>query len=88
MFQLKTEFNMILEGLGLDNGKIRSINKLRNRGALVEMDSDAATIWMSNMENRSSLCSKIGPTVTFRSRIHNLITFNVLLGLNPEDQKH
>ena len=40
VFQLKTEFNTILEGLGLDNGKIRSINKLRNGGALVEMDSD------------------------------------------------
>ena len=88
VFQLKTEFNTILEGLGLDNGKVRSINKLRNGGALVEMDTDAATIWMSNMENRTSLCSKIGPTATFRSRVHNLIAFNVPLGLNPEDQKH
>ena len=88
VFQLKTEFNNILGNLGLANGKIRSINKLHNGGVLVEMDSDAATTWMSNQENRKNLCSKIGPTVIFRSRVHSLIAFNVPLGLNPEDQKH
>jgi hypothetical protein len=88
VFQLKTEINNILGSLGLLNGKIRSINKLRNRGALVEMDSDASTTWMSDQENHSKLCEKMGPGVAFRSRVHNLIVFNVPLGINPEDDGH
>jgi hypothetical protein len=88
IFQLKTEFKVFSGNLGLTSGKIRSINKIRNRGILVEMDSDDATTWMLNQENHNNLCSKIGPTVVFRSRDHNIIVFNIPLGLNPEDQKH
>jgi len=88
VFQLKTELNKSLENLGLTDGKIRSINKLRNGGALVEMDSEVATTWMLDQENRKKLCDKIGPSVVFRSRVHNLIAFNVPLGINPDDQKH
>jgi hypothetical protein len=88
VFQLKTEINNILGNLGLTNGKIRSISKLRNGGALVEMDSDASTTWMSDQENRSKICEKMGPGVAFRARVHNLIVFNVPLGINPEDESH
>jgi hypothetical protein len=88
VFQIKTEINNILGSLGLTNGKIRSIDKLRNGGALVEMDSDASTTWMSDQENRRKLCEKMGPGVTFRSRVHQLIVFNVPLGVNPEDESH
>lgn len=87
-YQLKTELNNILGTLGLTNGKIRSINKLRNGGVLVEMDSDNATTWMTDQENRNKFCVKIGPGVTFRSRVHSLIAFNVPLGINPEDKNH
>jgi hypothetical protein len=52
------------------------------------MDSDAATIWMTNQENRNKLCNKIGPGVIFRSRVHTLIAFNVPLGISPEEQNH
>ena len=88
VFQLKTELNKFLENLGLNDRKIRSVNRLRNGGVLVEMDSDAATMWMSNQENRNKFCSKIGPTVVFCPRVHSLIAFNVPLGLNPEDDNH
>jgi hypothetical protein len=88
VFQLKTELNNILGGLGLKNGKICSINRIRNDGTLVEMDSDVATAWLTDQENRSKLCEKIGPGVSFRSRVHNLIAFNVPLGVDPENNKH
>ena len=45
-------------------------------------------MWMLNQENRSKLCEKMGPTVVFCSRIHNLIAFNIPLGINPEDESH
>lgn len=35
VFQFKTELNNILGAIGLKSGKIRSINKLRNGGALI-----------------------------------------------------
>jgi hypothetical protein len=88
VFQLKTELNNLLGNLGLKNGKIRSISKLRNGGALVEMDSDASTTWMSDQENRSKLVEKMGPNVAFRSRVHSIIVYNVPLGLNTEDESH
>lgn len=88
VFQLKTILNNILEELGIQDGKIRSISKLRNGGALLEMDSDLATKWLAEAENRDKLCKKIGPGVVFRSRVHNLIAFNVPLGISPDDQNH
>jgi hypothetical protein len=87
-FQLKTELNLILGTLGLQDGKIRSISKLRSGGALLEMDSDTATKWLAEGENWAKLCTKIGPGVVFQPRVHNLIAFNVPLGISPEDQKH
>jgi hypothetical protein len=88
VFQLKTELNNVLKELGLDEGKIRSINKLRSGGALLEMDSDNATMWLAKQENRDKLCNRIGPGVVFRARVHNLIAFNVPLGISPEDNNH
>jgi hypothetical protein len=87
-FQIKTELNKILGDLGLQNGKIRSVNKLRNGGALLEMDSDVATTWLTDQDNCNKMCSKIGPGVVFRTRVHSLIAFNIPLDISPDDQKH
>jgi hypothetical protein len=88
VFQLKTELNNILVSLGLKKGKVRSVNKLRNGGALLEADSDEATVWLTNQENRAKFCDKLGPNIIFRARAHNLIAFNVPIAINPEDQTH
>ena len=52
------------------------------------MDLDISMTWMLEQENCSKLCEKMGPGVAFRSRVHNLIAFNVPLGINPEDKRH
>ena len=88
VLQLKAELNNILTGLGLKDGKIRSINKLRNGGALLEMDSDDATTWLTVQENRNKFSNKIGPEAVFRARVHSLIAFNVPLAITPESQSH
>jgi hypothetical protein len=88
VFQLKTEFNTILGGLGIHNGKIRSINKIRNDGTLIKMDSEDVMNWMTVQENQTKFCNKLGPSVSFRTRVHNLIVFIVPLGLSPDDQSH
>lgn len=88
VFQLKTELNKILGTMGAGKVKIRSVNKLRNGSALVEMESDEATAWIADKENRTEFGNKIGPSIKFCSRVHNLIVFNVPLALNPEDPNH
>jgi hypothetical protein len=88
VFQLKTELNKLLDGLGITAGKVRSASKLRNGGTLVELDSDESTAWLMDQENRVKLCRKIGPDVTFKTRTHSIIAFNVPLAINPEDRKH
>jgi hypothetical protein len=88
VFQLKGELNKIIGTLGVENIKIRSINKLRNGNALVEMESDEATAWFADKENRTNFGNKIGPSIKFCSRVHNLIVFNVPLALDPDDPKH
>jgi hypothetical protein len=52
------------------------------------MDSDAATTWLADQENRNKLCRKIGPGVAFRTRVHNLIAFNVPLEISPDDKNN
>ena len=87
-FQLKSELNKILTEMGSDKGKIRSANNLRNSAVLIELDSDEATAWFQKAENRSNFCCKIGPNVASRTRIHNLIAFNVPLTISPEEIGH
>ena len=52
------------------------------------MDSDAASTWLTNQDNQEKFCTKIGPNVQFRMRAHQLIVFNVPLGITPEDPKN
>ena len=52
------------------------------------MESDEATIWLADKDNRAEFSEKIGPSIKFCSRVHSLIAFNVPLVLNPEDLKH
>jgi hypothetical protein len=88
VYQLKTELNKILDAMGADKIKIRSISKLRNGSALAEMETDEATSWLADKENRTKFGNKMGPNVKFCSRVHNIIVFNVPLALDPEDPKH
>jgi hypothetical protein len=83
LFQLKTELNKILTDIGLQSGKIRLISKLRNGGALLEMDLDIATTWLADQENRNKLCKKIGPGVVFRTRVHIVFWSPVRSGFFP-----
>lgn len=86
--QLKLELNKILLEAGLEKGKIRSVVGIRNRGSLVEMDSDEAAAWFQKTDNRSTFCQKIGPKVESRTRLYNLIAMNVPLTYDADDQSH
>ena len=84
--QLKTELNKILLGLGLTAGKICSVFNARNGSTIVEADNDDAASWFSRPANQRKFCDKIGPSAEFHSRSFNIIAFNVVLTINPNDE--
>jgi hypothetical protein len=86
LFQLKTELNRTFANLGLAQGKIRSVINTKNSDTLIEMDSDEATAWLT--ANKTRICNEIGPEIKFRTRIYNVIAFNVPLGINPDERGH
>ena len=86
--QLKVELNKILLDLGLSTGKIHSVTNARNGSTIVEADNDEAASWFSRPTNQRRLCDRIGSNAEFRSRSFNIIAFNVVLSINPDDENH
>jgi hypothetical protein len=87
-FQLKKELNRFLEELGLEEGKIRSVQNQRDGKTLVEMDNDAATNWIRAQENADRFCSKIGTKAAIRLRQFSVIAFNAPTDMDAENPRH
>ena len=86
--QLKTELNKILSDLDFSQGKIRSATSARGGGTVIEADNDELAAWLSNETNQRRICDSIGSNAEFRTRIFNIIAFNVPLAINPEASNH
>lgn len=48
-------------------GDVRAVTSFRNRGLMVELESDSLATWLRKLTNRTALTNKLGPTVLFRS---------------------
>jgi hypothetical protein len=86
--KLKAEINNAARGLGLTEGKIRSLVTQNDGNVLIEVDSDAAVNWFTNHANRIELCGIMGDNVSFRTRIFNVLAYNAPLTIDPAEQKH
>ena len=86
--QIKAELNKTAKELGMDTGRIRSVDLQRDNGLLFEVDSDESAKWFTNIINRVEFCGRLGEHVNFRSRIYNVIAFNAPLNINPESHSH
>ena len=86
--QLKNELNSILSNIDDSSGKIRSVNKIRSGGIIIEAENDETANWLSIQDNQRQICDKIGSNAEFRNRSYNIIAFNVPLALNPDDSNH
>ena len=86
--QIKAELNKTAKELGMDTGKIRSVDMQRDNGILIEVDSDESAKWFTNIINRVEFCGRLGENVNFRSRIYNVIAFNAPLNINTESHSH
>ena len=86
--QLKSEFNRILDNLGLEGHKVRLAIPQRNKGILFEMENDAAACWMNETSNRITFCKAVSPKATIKPRTYSLIAFNVAISFELENQKH
>ena len=88
MQQLKAELNKMAKSLGMRGGKIRSVIAQKDGNILIEVDSDASARWFANKANLAEFCVTIGTDVAFKSRMFNVLTFNVPLNLDPRDENH
>ena len=86
--QLKKNINKTLRELGLEGKSIRTVTKQRMGGLLIKMVDDHAARWMRDEANTKRFCSELGTKATFRKRIYNLIAFNVLITMEPENVNH
>lgn len=86
--QLKKELNRILEELGMEGGKIRSVQNQRDGRTLVEMDNDAAANWIKSQDNANKFCAKIGAKTTVKLRQYNIIAFNVPTDMDTDNPRH
>ena len=50
--QLKNELNSILSNIDDSSGKIRSVNKIRSRGIIIEAENDETANWLSIQDNQ------------------------------------
>jgi hypothetical protein len=86
--KLKAEINRIAKEMGLTEGKVRSVVTQKDDSVLIEVDSDVAAKWFTNILNRVGLCGVLGEHVSFRSRMFNVLAFNVPLTTDPRDIAH
>ena len=86
--KLKTALNKTARDLGLKEGKIRSLITQKDGSVLIEVDTDASVVWFTNDINRIEFCSALGDGVAFKTRIYNVLAFNVPLNLSPSEESH
>ena len=86
--QLKSELNKILKEAGLEGKGIRSATLQKNKGVLIEMETDEALNWVHKTENKVTFCIEIGPDVIFKPRPHVVIAFNAPLTIDPTNEDH
>jgi hypothetical protein len=85
---LKEELNKAAHSLGLKERKIRLLLPQKDGNHLIEVNSDASAKWFSNSLNSVEFCSILGEDISFKTRVFNVLAFNVLLTVDPSDDKH
>jgi len=86
--QLKAEFNKIMGEIGWKGKGIRSAIIQKNKGVLIELETDEAFRWINKKENKFQFSVEVGLDVVFKPRSHTVIAFNVPLTINPENKAH
>jgi len=86
--QLKAEFSKIMGEIGWKGKGIRSAIIQKNKGVLIELETDEAFRWINKKENKFQFSVEVGLDVVFKPRSHTVIAFNVPLTINPENKAH
>ena len=85
--QLKMELNKIFTDIGLPSSKIWSITNTRNGGTTIELDSDEAASWLSNLDNQCKISKSIDTNTWSWPKTFTIIAFNgpPTIDLNQEE---
>ena len=84
---LKADVNKALNDLKVE-GTIRSAIVQRDESMLLEADSDALAVWLTDTVNMVELCCALGEGVSFRPRSFNVLAMNVPLTIDTEKRRH
>ena len=86
--QLKVELNKVIKDYNETEGRIRSVSLQRDGNHLIEVDSDNLAKWFANGVNRAEFCSFLGDDIAFKTRVFNVLAFNILLNLDTRNINH
>jgi hypothetical protein len=86
--QLKTKLNRIISEIGWKGKGIRSAILQKNRGVLIELETDDTFRWINKQENKLPFSVELGLDIVFRPRSHTIIAFNIPLTIDPENEAH
>ena len=83
----KKAVNKAIENAG-GGHKARSVTRQGKEGLLIEMDSDAGAAWLKDKNNAKSLCNSLGPGLTFKTRLYNVLAYNASMALDLDNMDH
>ena len=63
--------------------QVKAVTKLRNRGILLELNSNTAVVWFLDSETRKSFLSHFHPSATIKPRLYNVVVQFVPLSFRP-----
>ena len=86
--QLKAELNKIIGEIGWKGKGIWSAILQKNKGVLIELETDNAFRWINKKDNKFQFSVEVGPDVIFKPQSHTIIAFNVPLTIDPENEAH
>jgi hypothetical protein len=88
-------FNEVMGGVGVElgesGGKIRSVQKLANKGILGEFLTDEGAKWFADQNHANAFITALGEDgqgATVKKRNHPMIAYYVPLNLNTENPSH
>ena len=72
----------------MTTGKIRSVISVRDKGIIMEANTDSIAIWLAQVENQKKICDKIDPSVNFKARSFTVIALNAPTDMDPKNPSH
>ena len=72
----------------LGDAKIQEINKLRNGGVIVQLETKEVADWLHEPTNKKEFMDKLDTNTQIKERTYPLVVPRVLISFEPTNQEH